>query len=227
MTEENHKRAKRRRMASADALLKKSPEQEAVLAELAAEAAAIASSRSEQIREETKRLLENRAAMEAAASPKMVVKGSVAAADIHDITQRDVKKLDFQDRLPWLKQPASRAGHKEGQDEVDGETEPMTSPGSGLLSDGASSPLGTATAMTSTDPLLSRLQNGTSKQLDQLPELPPKDYPLQLPPIDYPRLSPALDRQTPKMKQNLMALSNPIGDDQDYYALMNNGLLPT
>ena len=197
-------------MAPASRLLRKQTEDEAkdMLANLAAEAVAMAAARSSKIREETQKIAGQLLA-EAKEKEAQRVRGAVEQnpkEEIHDIIkERGVHRMKLSEKLPWL--PAG-AGKEEDMGEEGGERE-VVSPDSGVvdhLSDELPESNGHEDGQLPAIP--THLQNGGEEVPQFLlePLTPPPDYPRKVPPQDYPRGGVA-----------------PQGDllaDNDYYALM-------
>ena len=169
------------------------------MAELAAEAAATAAARTNQIRQETRKISEGKAVQQEAAEVERP-KGEVISSpeeEMHDIREKGVHRMNLKERLPWLKDLASVKKTTEGQP-VEGESgtheisREVVSPDSGIMEEdrGLSSKHTHSDPHTvvqqalshhsSTDETPVHLQNG-----ETLPKLPPKDYPKQFTPEDH------------------------------------------
>ena len=170
------------------------------MAELAAEAAATAAARTNQIRQETRKISEGKAVQQEAAEVERP-KGEVISSpeeEMHDIRKKGVHRMNLKERLPWLKDLASvKKITTEGQP-VEGKSgtlensREVVSPDSGVMEEerGLSSKHTHSDPHTvvqqalsrhsSTDEIPVHLQNG-----ETLPKLPPKDYPKQLTAEDH------------------------------------------
>ena len=238
------------------------------MAELAAEAAATAAARTNQIRQETQKISEGKAVQQEATEVGQP-KGEVISSpeeEIHDIREKGVHRMDLKERLPWLKDLASvKKTTTEGQP-VEGESgtpeieravaedrglENRTLSSKHTHSDPRTVVQQALSRHSSTDEIPVYLQNG-----ETLPELPPKDYPKQLtpedhsvthgqrqplthhqnhqitlpdlPPKDYPKQNSPGDHPMAEGGQSHTAgggYQNDLLADNDYYALMMNGIV--
>lgn len=200
--QDNHESKRHKQRAPTSSLLRKQSQKQSkeTMAELAAEAAATAAARTNQIRQETRKISEGKAVQQEVAEVEQP-KGEVISSpeeEMHDIREKGVHRMNLKKRLPWLKDLASVKKTTTGRQPVEGESgtpREVVSPDSGVteedLENGGLSSKHThsdpntvvqqaLSRHSSTDEIPVHLQNG-----ETLPELPPKDYPKQLTPEDH------------------------------------------
>lgn len=227
-------------------LLRKQSEEESkeTLAGLAAEAAATAAARTDQIRQETKKISERKSDQQEAATleAQQEPRGEVISSpeeEVYDIREKGVHRMNLKERLPWLKdrEPIKEEVTENQQPGVDDDNRDVLSPDSGVDQLSDVEDLGETpkhehsqshkiveqspvhhTQTTSTDEIPVHLQNGG---LDMLPALPPRDYPKQLPPKDYPKMT---DSEGQPHTAGT-AYQNDLLADNDYYSLMMGGIV--
>ena len=222
VTRENQELRHHHRMAPASRLLRKQSEEEVkeVMADLAAEAAATAASRSTKIREETQKISEQREAEERERELRRV-RGEVVQCpeeEIHDIIrEKGVHKMKLSEKLPWL-QTATMEEEEEEEEEVEEErADEILSPDSGLVDhlSGGSPVEVDEHGRHWPAAIPTHLQNGEGEEMEGGRTARFMLEPL-IPPPDYPRQTPA-KRDFP---QGGMTAQGNLLADNDYYSLM-------